>query len=117
MKLTLLTVFSLVSASVFAEPYFVHCFDFRCKSTQVVHYDEQQWQSIRQIFESESMDPNQEKQAIRRAVALMENYSGEITGTSRDEGGNYSPGSDIIKQWTVSTSPPIPFNISAPSKN
>jgi hypothetical protein len=41
---------------------------------------------------------DQEKQAIRKAVALMENYSGQITGTSRDEGGNYSPGSDIIKQ-------------------
>jgi len=98
MKLVLLSILTLASASAFAEPYFVHCFDFRCKSTQEVHYDEGQWQSIRQIFESESLNPYQEKQAIRRAVALMENYSGEITGTSRDEGGNYSPGSDIIKQ-------------------
>ncbi|RLA09684.1 MAG: hypothetical protein DRQ59_12880 [Gammaproteobacteria bacterium] len=98
MKLVLLSILTLASASVFAEPYFVHCFDFRCKSTQEVHYDEGQWQSIRQIFESGSLNSDQEKQAIRRAVALMENYSGEITGTSRDEGGNYSPGSDIIKQ-------------------
>ena len=44
------------------------------------------------------MDLDQEKQVIRKAIALMENYSGQITGTSRDEGGNYSPGSDVIKQ-------------------
>jgi len=98
MKLFLLVIISIVSASALAEPYFVQCFDFRCKSTQEVHYDAEQWQSIRQIFEPESMNPDQEKQAIRKAIALMENYSGEISGTSRDEGGNYSPGSDIIKQ-------------------
>ena len=98
MKLVLLTILTLASSSVFAEPYFVHCYDFRCKSNQEVHYNQEQWQSIRQIFKSEQLNSDQEKQAIRKAVALMENYSGQITGTSRDEGGNYSPGSDIIKQ-------------------
>jgi len=97
MKLFFLAIFSLVCSSVLAEPYFVHCYDFRCKSTQEVRYSQEQWATIRLLFES-PMDPDREKQAIRKAVALMENYSGQITGTSRDEGGNYSPGSDIIKQ-------------------
>lgn len=98
MKLILLVIISLVSSSVFAEPYFVQCFDFRCKSNLEIRYSHDQWQSIRQIFKSEPMDSYQEKQAIRKAVAMMEDYSGQISGTSRDEGGNYSPGSDVIKQ-------------------
>ena len=98
MKLILLVIISLVSSSVFAEPYFVQCFDFGCKSNLEIRYSHDQWQSIRQIFKSEPMDSYQEKQAIRKAVAMMEDYSGQISGTSRDEGGNYSPGSDVIKQ-------------------
>jgi hypothetical protein len=98
MKLFLLVIIGLLSNSVFAEPSFVHCFDFGCKSNQEIRYSQAQWQSIRQIFESEWLDPDEEKQAIRKAIALMEEYSGQIAGTSRDEGGNYSPGSDTIKQ-------------------
>ncbi len=98
MKLILLVTACLISNLAFAEPYFVHCFDFRCKSSQEVRYSPQQWDSIKEIFDSQGMDQDREKQAIRKAIALMENYSGQITGTSRDEGGNYSPGSDLIKQ-------------------
>jgi hypothetical protein len=98
MKLILLLISCLISSSVFAEPYFVQCFDFRCKSNQEVRYSPQQWDNIRELFDSQEMDQDLEKQAIRKAIALMEDYSGQITGTSRDEGGNYSPGSDIIKQ-------------------
>jgi hypothetical protein len=98
MKLLLLTISCLFSGSIFAEPYFVQCFDFRCKSNQEIHYNQDQWQTIRQIFEPEPMGSYEEKQAIRKAIALMEDYSGQISGTWRDEGGNYSPGSDIISQ-------------------
>jgi len=80
-----------------AEPYFVQCYDFRCKSTQEVHYSAAQWQRLRAIMETGQQDADAEKQAIRRAVATMERFSGELTGTRLDKGGNY-PGYDIPRQ-------------------
>ncbi len=98
LRLILLTIVGLVSNSVIAEPYFMQCYDFGCKSNQEIRYSPEQWQSIRQIFAIDQINADQEKQAIRRAIALMEEYSGQISGTSRDLGGNYSPRDDIIKQ-------------------
>ena len=76
---------------------FVQCFDFRCKSTQEISFSESQWQQLRSLFENHDLDINAEKQAIRKAIASMERFSGEITGTHQDKGGNY-PGSDIPRQ-------------------
>jgi hypothetical protein len=97
MKLSFLTLLSFVSLTVYAEPYFVHCYDFGCKSTQEVHYSRQQWSDINQLFTSEALTPDREKQAIRKAIAMMETFSGQIVGTSLDKAGNY-PGYDIMKQ-------------------
>ncbi len=97
MKLILLTLGSFISLSAFAEPYFVHCFDFGCKSNQEIYYDARQWSDIKQLFTSAALTADQEKQAIRKAIAKMESFSGEIAGTSLDKAGNY-PGYDIIKQ-------------------
>jgi hypothetical protein len=58
--------------------------------------DEAHWQQIRDLF-ADVGDSDAEKQAIRRAVALMERISGELSGTHLDKGGNY-PGSDIPRQ-------------------
>ena len=86
-----------ISLSAYAEPYFVHCYDFGCKSNQEIYYSQQQWADIKNIFASEILTADQEKQAIRKAVAMMESFSGAIVGTSLDKGGNY-PGYEIIKQ-------------------
>ena len=86
-----------ISLSLQAEPYFVHCYDFSCKSNQEVYYNQQQWAEIKQLFTTRALSVDEEKQAIRKAVAMMESFSGEIVGTSLDKGGNY-PGYDIIKQ-------------------
>ena len=82
----LLFLFSL-STPVAATPWFMHCYDFGCKSSTEVHYSDNQWNEIRQIFAAD-MNESEEKQAIRRAVATMERFSGEIAGTHRDVGGN-----------------------------
>lgn len=87
----------LLAPAVEAAPYFVHCFDFDCKSTRHVQYSEAQWDRVRALFAADIGDADQEKQAIRRAVALMEQISGELTGTSADKAGNY-PGYDIAMQ-------------------
>ena len=86
----------ILCGPVGAAPSFVQCFDFRCKSTQEIHFTASQWSEIRNIFERR-LDSNEEKQAIRRAVAIMEKFSGAISGTDQDKGGNY-PGSDIPRQ-------------------
>lgn len=80
-----------------AAPYFVQCFDFGCKTTRELHFETIQWDQIRAIFATGIVDGASEKQAIRTAVAMMERFSGELTGTHRDRGGNY-PGSNIPGQ-------------------
>ncbi|MDH3761931.1 MAG: hypothetical protein OEU50_13195 [Gammaproteobacteria bacterium] len=85
------------SAPLAAAPSFVHCYDFGCKSTQELRYSEDHWRQISALFEQEILDIRQEKQAIRRAVALMERISGELSGTHLDKGGNY-PGYDLERQ-------------------
>ena len=80
-----------------AAPYFVQCFDFGCKTTRELHYTPADWRAIEALFGKEVTDAASEKQAIRRAVALMERISGELSGTRLDRGGNY-PGEDIPHQ-------------------
>lgn len=90
-------VLLLMATPAVATPYFVQCYDFGCKTTREVHYNEAHWQQIRSLFASGIVDSDAEKQAIRRAIAKMEEISGEISGTSVDKGGNY-PGTDIARQ-------------------
>ncbi len=97
MKVAILIFVGLFSQSLLAEADFVHCYDFGCKSRQEISYQPQDWDQIRSIFSTGNSDRAREKQAIRRAVALMEKISGDLVGTSIDKGGNY-PGYDIEKQ-------------------
>jgi len=93
------TALLLVAASLpaVATPYFVHCYDFRCKTTQELHYSDAQWRQIRAIMENGRADADTEKQAIRQAVATMERFSGKLAGTDLDKAGNY-PGYDLPGQ-------------------
>ncbi len=88
----------LCCTPVLAEPYFVHCYDYGCKTTHEVRYSETQWQEIRRIFTAGELSMDDEKQAIRRAVGLMETFSGEIAGTHVDVAGNYPGYDDFVKQ-------------------
>jgi len=97
LRYPLLLLILLLSGPAHAAPYFVQCFDFGCKTTRELHYTDADWQAIRAEFADEVVDAASEKQAIRRAVALMERISGELSGTRQDKGGNY-PGSDIPHQ-------------------
>lgn len=76
---------------------FVHCFDFGCKSYKSLSFSRHQWDNISMIFSKPALSAWLEKQQIRQAIALMEHYSGDISGTSQDKAGNY-PGMDLPKQ-------------------
>jgi hypothetical protein len=98
MKLRILipALLSLLTSNSWANESFVHCYDFGCKSNQLIDFSTVQWRQISALFTS-TLNEADEKQSIRKAVALMEQFSGELTGTSLDVGGNY-PGSDIPNQ-------------------
>ena len=96
-KLLLIIAALFCQPSMAAKPVFVHCFDFGCKSQKEVSFGESQWREIMAIFDRQPLDSAGEKQAIRKAVALMESFSGELVGTSLDKAGNY-PGYDLEKQ-------------------
>ena len=87
----------LLPSPAIADPYFVQCYDFGCKTTRELRFNEHQWDEIKALFTSGVVDSVTEKQAIRRAIAMMERMSGEQTDTHLDRGGNY-PGSDIPGQ-------------------
>ena len=83
--------------SCLADSEFVHCYDFGCKSTQDISFDNEQWASIKRIFSALPLSPWLEKQQIRQAIALMETYAGQLTGSEKDQGGNYN-GSNLTFQ-------------------
>ena len=96
-NINVLLLLWLCSQPLFAAPEFVHCYDFGCKSQQIISFNANNWQRVRNIFKESRLNQFEEKLAIRKAVALMEQLSGDIVGTSLDKAGNY-PGYDIDKQ-------------------
>lgn len=66
---------------------FFSCIDYHCDAGQVVTLTAGQWQSIRDLFAADA-SPAGERENIRRAIALLENTVGAITGTWRDLAGN-----------------------------
>ena len=76
---------------------FVVCYDYGCKSTKSIEFDAQQWSLIESIFTKPALSAWHEKQKIRQAIALMEEFSGILIGTHQDKAGNY-PGYDIPNQ-------------------
>ena len=78
----------LAAPPAVADPYFVHCYDFRCNSRQEVRFDAAHWARLRALFAPAPADAAAERQAIRRAIAMMERFSGAIAGTAVDKGGN-----------------------------
>ncbi len=83
--------------SLAKQPEFVQCSDFGCKTRIELDLTQQQWSEIKDIFKPSAPDAMTEKLQIRKAIALMEQYTGEITGTSQDKGENYS-GQDLPHQ-------------------
>ena len=95
MKLALPFLFTSLTGTAIADGHdFMVCFDFGCKSTQPVILQDRQWQQVRRLFKPTAINPWTEKQQIRQAVALLEQFTGNVVGTNRDRAGNY-PGEDI----------------------
>ena len=59
------------------------CTDFHCDREREVQLTTRQWQNIRTLFTG-TVSPGQERNRLRQAIALLEVYAGNITGTWRD---------------------------------
>lgn len=87
-----LCVAMLPSSGAGAPPAFRVCTDFHCDLTVPAALTEAQWQQISALFQTHA-SAEQERDEIRRAIALLEELAGRITGTWRDKGGNFHLGS------------------------
>ena len=66
---------------------FFACTDYHCDTGKTVALTQDDWKQIRKLFPV-GMSPEQERERIGRAVALLETSVGAITGTWRDLAGN-----------------------------
>jgi hypothetical protein len=73
-------------ASPGQQPFFV-CTDYHCDVGEKVALTAGQWQAVRDVFAGDA-SPAEERERIRRAIALLEAEVGAVTGTWRDLGGN-----------------------------
>ncbi len=62
---------------------FYSCTDYHCDEGETVSLSSRQWDQVRSLFSS-PRTAAQERQQIRKAIALLEVEVGNITGTSRD---------------------------------
>jgi len=70
-----------------APPPFSVCVDFHCRTTAQVALSGAQWQRVGARFQSLAT-AGAEREAIRRAIALLETLAGRVAGTWRDKGRN-----------------------------
>jgi len=68
-------------------PAFFSCTDYHCDEGQTVSLNNRQWREIRALF-SQTSTPAEERQQIRKAIALFETEVGLLTGTWRDRAKN-----------------------------
>lgn len=85
------------------------CFDNSCKTITQLSLKEGQWMKINELFHPEAKTPAEERAKIGRAIALLETFIGEMTGTDQDKGLNEPPDTpvghrmDCIDESTNST--------------
>jgi hypothetical protein len=66
---------------------FSSCTDYHCDAVREVTLRDWQWQRVRALFAGNA-SARMERQSIRRAIALLEDMVGAMTGTWRDLAGN-----------------------------
>ncbi|HHH45254.1 MAG TPA: hypothetical protein ENK49_14060 [Gammaproteobacteria bacterium] len=81
--LYLTCMYPLTGIAAPAPPPFYSCTDYHCDEGETVSLSAAQWQEIRALFAATS-NAQEERQQIRKAIALLETQVGAITGTSRD---------------------------------
>lgn len=68
------------------------CHGNGCLNLSYVSLTNDQWQKLRDVFNPLAREAEEERERLRLAIALMEKYVGEKTGTSNDKGGTFNGG-------------------------
>jgi hypothetical protein len=69
-------------------PGFTVCYNYGCKHMDRVSLTPAEWNEVLAVFSTAADSAQQERQQIRQAVALMEQFVGRHTPTYRDRGRN-----------------------------
>lgn len=68
------------------------CHGNGCNGLAYVSLTFEQWQELRGLFYPLARSSEEERERLRRALALMERFVGAATGTSKDKGGTFNGG-------------------------
>ncbi len=68
------------------------CYDYSCKHVSQVELKGSEWNRITQLFDGKTQTSQKERLIIAKAIALMEQLTGNIVGTSNDQAGNSGTG-------------------------
>lgn len=83
---------TFVSDAVIRDPtpaHFSVCYEHTCGKVRQLSLREEDWQSVRVLFNPAPQDAAAEREDIARAVAQMERLVGPLTGTAHDRGRNF----------------------------
>ena len=67
------------------------CHDNGCSSLDQLALSREQWEQVRELF-LPAETAAEERERIRAAIALMETFAGDATGTWQDKGGTFNFG-------------------------
>lgn len=83
------------------------CHGYGCKQFSQVKLQGTGWQAVQRLFSPQAQSPQQERQVISKAIALMEQLTGKSTGTWNDKAENSGTGEpgqqDCIDESTNTT--------------
>lgn len=69
---------------------FIYCYDHGCQSSMEVRLTPSEWAPVEAAFDPVPETAEQERAAIRKAVAHLEQVTGRRAGTSADKAGTYA---------------------------
>lgn len=78
-------------ASELVSPVYRVCFNYDCNRLQTVRLSPEEWRVVVNQFRPAATTAAEERDMIRRAIAVLEYVSGTQTPTHRDRGGNAIP--------------------------
>ena len=68
---------------------FQHCHGYGCKFISTVNFKPEDWRPVKAAFSPTPATPEQERQAIRNAIAVFEQKAGALAGTQNDHWGTF----------------------------
>ncbi|MFW5450729.1 MAG: hypothetical protein ACKE9I_03930 [Methylophagaceae bacterium] len=66
------------------------CHGHTCNKFAFISLRHTQWKTIEALFIPNAIEPQQEREQIKRAIALLEKLTGEQAGTDRDRAQNFT---------------------------